>query len=225
MLTWTNASKLRRSASAIALGASLSLLTTAAFADDGFIVDEEEPQERPVVVVQKPSSAPTAPPDGASEAEIFAYLRALKKDIRDTQTDLSDAKRDDDDAEVARLKEELKERKIILKEEQDRLTTIDAGLVAGGGVLTGLGSLSLLSSVVLLVVWPMTGIDGDVNDEYGWASLACLGGGAVGLGAGIPMIVAGKRREIRYDEYEEARTTIPVPSLGPTAGVHMTLSF
>jgi hypothetical protein len=165
------------------------------------------------------------PAEGASETEINAYLRALKKDVRDTQIAQKQASRAGDADEAMRLKEELRDKKALLKDEESRLLSRDVGLIAGGGVLTGLGGLSLLSSLVLVCVYGLSAVDGNAEDEYGWASLATLGGGALGLGAGIPMIVIGSRKSTRGadDEYEYARPL--TPGGGPQVGLTLSLSF
>jgi hypothetical protein len=193
-----------------------SLVSASAVAeDDGFVVaDDDEPADEGPA--RRPAEGVAAPAEGASEAEIFAYIRALKKDVRDAQRELKEAKRDGDSAEVARLTDELRDKKLTLSDEESRLTTSDPGLVAGGAVLTGLGGVSLLSGLVLLFVWPLTAIDGHVNDEYGYAALGCAAGGVVGLGAGIPMIVVGKRKEVRYPDEE---------ALAPPDGDYVGLTF
>lgn len=187
--------------------------------------EEEEEAPAPKKKKKRQSDASFAPGPESSEAEIDAYLRELNADVRDTQADLKDAKRADDADEVDRLERELRDRKELLRDEKDRLTTTQPGLVAGGAVLTALGGVSLVSSLVLLVVWPLSGVDGHFDDEYGWGALGCLLGGAAGLGAGIPMIVAGTRRTPRAgaDYYEEAKLP-PMPA-GPRVGVTFTIPF
>ena len=125
-----------------------------------------------------------------------------------------------------RLKEELRDKKALLKDEERRLTTRDVGLIAGGGVLTGLGALSLVSSVVLIFVYAGSSIDGNPDDEYGWASLATLGGGVLGLSAGIPMIVVGSRRGPREADDVETYGREELPSShGPAVGLTKSLAF
>jgi hypothetical protein len=175
---------------------------------------------------KKRGDSATAPDDGASESEINAYLRGLKKDVRDTQIAAKQAARAGDADEAIRLKEELRDKKAFLKDEERRLTSRDVGLIAGGGVLTGLGSLSLLSSVVLIFVYAGSSIDGNPEDEYGWASLATLGGGVLGLSAGIPMIAVGSRRGPRESDDVDTYGREQAPTgHGPAVGFTMSLSF
>ncbi len=188
--------------------------------------EEDEEVEAPAPKKKKrKQQVSDAPGPDASEAEIDAYLRELNSDVRNTQADLKDAKRADDADAVYELERELRDQKDLLRDEKDRLTTTQPGLVAGGAVLTALGGVSLVSSLVLLIVWPLTGVDGHFDDEYGWGSLGCLLGGAAGLGAGIPMIVAGTRRTPRSggDYYEEAQ--LPSIPQGPRVGFSFTVPF
>jgi hypothetical protein len=187
-------------------------------------VEDTKPDEGEEPAKPKKQRVREAVPDeNSSEAEINAYLRRLRRDLRDAQADLKVAKRGDDGDEVLRLEGEVRELKEMVKDEESRLTTKDGGLIAGGAVLTALGSVSLLSSLVLVVAWPLTAIDGNINEEYGWAALGCFVGGAVGLAAGIPMIVTGNRRVPRgdgeYEYLEEGLTVLPrvgaSPALGP----------
>ncbi len=185
---------------------------------------EESAASKPVKAKPSRREAEVVPDEDSSEAEINAYLRRLRRDLRDAQADLKAAKRGDDGDEVLRLEGEVRELREMVKDEESRLTTKDGGLIAGGAVLTALGSVSLLSSLVLVVAWPLTAIDGNINEEYGWAALGCFVGGAVGLAAGIPMIVTGNRRVPRgdggdYEYVEEGLTILPrvgaAPALTP----------
>lgn len=205
-----------------------------AYADDD---DEEKPKRRGLIVTvednddvdagikrKKGATSLTPPADDASESEINAYLRELKKDVRDTQLAAKEAARAGDADEAIRLKEELRDKKALLKDEESRLMSRDVGLIAGGGVLTGLGGLSLLSSVVLLCVWGFSSLDGDPEEEYGWGALGTVGGAALGLGAGIPMIVVGRKKEPRG--YDDADTYGRLPSGGaPRVGLSVGFSF
>ncbi len=220
----------RRAAFVFAAGLALAA-TPAAHAD------EEAPKKKKLIVtvddnedtttvVKKKKAATATPEPGASEAEIIAYIRELRKDVRSTQAELNAARASDDADSVLRLREELKEKKQFLKEEESRLYSKDSGLIAGGAVLTALGGISLVSSFVLVIVWPLTAIDGNIEDEYGWGALGCLGGGVLGLSAGIPMIVAGNKRTVTgADEFEEASWQLPTPGRGPTAGLTLRFSF
>lgn len=184
----------------------------------------EDVEEEPAPKKKKKKRVDADAPDlNSSEAEIDAYLRELDRDVRDTAADLKAAKRSDDGDEVMRLESELRYRKALLSDEKDRLTETNPGLVAGGAVLTGLGGVSLVSSLVLLVVWPLTGVDGHFDDEYGYGALGCLIGGTVGLSAGIPMIVSGARRTPRGDGgYDDA---FLMPPQGPRVGVTFGVPF
>jgi hypothetical protein len=205
------------------LAGSLALSSTA-------WADEPPPEKKKRLIVTVEDTKPDArvrdavPDENASESEINAYLRKLRRDLRDAQADLKAAKRGGDDAEeIMRLDGEVRELKETLKDEESRLTTKDGGLIAGGAVLTAFGSVALLSSLVLVVAWPLTALDGNINEEYGWGALGCFVGGAVGLAAGIPMIVTGNRRVPRgdgeYEYIEEGLTVLPKvgasPALGP----------
>jgi hypothetical protein len=182
--------------------------------------DGEEPAKP-----KKKQVREAVPDESSSEAEINAYLRKLRRELRDAQADLKAAKRGDDGEEVLRLEGEVRELKETVKDEESRLTTKDGGLVAGGAVLTALGSVSLVSSLVLVFVWPLTALDGNINEEYGWGALGCFVGGAVGLAAGIPMIVTGNRRVPRgdggdgeYEYLEEGLTVLPRVGVSPALG-------
>ncbi len=167
-----------------------------------------------------------APDVDAPEVEIDAYLRRLSKELREAQADLRAARREDDADEVMRLDNEVRDRKELLADERDRLTTTQPGLVAGGAVLTVLGGVSLVASLALLIGWPISGVEGEINDTYGWASLGCLIGGTVGLSAGIPMISAGARRVPRGEGGE-----VPIedawfsPPTAPRVGLTFTANF
>lgn len=180
-----------------------------------------------IVVVQQPAptEAPAAPSGvprvGDSAERIDAYLSDLKQEVRRKKDALRDAKRDgegEDEAERA-----LREADIHYKEERDRLTQQEPGLIAGGAVLTSAGAVSFVASGVLLVVWLVSSVDLNPDDKYGWASLACLGGGFLGLGAGIPMIVIGAQRTPR-DPYEALLAPRPV-GFAPPLGLTATWSF
>jgi hypothetical protein len=227
--------RLRKPLSAALVLGVLMALPTQAHADE----DDEEaekPKRRGLIVTVEDNDdvadgpapkkrAPFAPPvEGAPESEINAYLRELKKDVRDTQIAAKEAARAGDADEAMRLKEELRDKKALLKDETARLTTRDVGLIAGGATLTGLGCISLVSSFVLIVVYGVSAADGDADHEYGWASLGTLGGGVLGLSAGIPMIVVGSRRQVRGSEEEYARDLAPTGQK-PRVGFTMSLSF
>ncbi len=187
---------------------------------------EEEPAPKKKRKKRK-EAVQDAPGDDASEAEIDAYLRELNSDVRDTAADLKAARRADDADEVDRLDRELRDKKELLRDEKDRLTTTEPGLVAGGAVLTAFGGIALVTSLVLLITWPLTAVDGHVNDEYGWGSLGCVIGGTVGLSAGIPMIVAGTRRTPRGgggEPYYDEASLAPIPA-GPKVGLSFTIPF
>lgn len=220
------------------LAASLSFALVVGSTGVARADDDEPPKKRRFVVTvedndaaQSPkkkgtSAIPPPPEAGAPEAEVVAYIRALRKDVRATQADFNAARSSDDADEVLRLREELKEKKQFLSEEESRLYPKDTGLVAGGAILTALGSASLLSSLILLIGWPISGVDGHVDDELGWASLGCLGGGVLGLGAGIPMIVTGNKRTVRgADEVDAAALGVPPPPRGRTAGITFRITF
>jgi hypothetical protein len=172
-------------------------------------------------------AASERPPEvDAPEVEIDAYLRRLSKELREAQADLRAARREDDADEVMRLDNEVRDRKELLADERDRLTTTQPGLVAGGAVLTVLGGVSLVASLALLIGWPISGVEGEINDTYGWASLGCLIGGTVGLSAGIPMISAGARRVPRGEGGE-----VPIedawfsPPTAPRVGLTFSAAF
>jgi len=191
----------------------------------GLIVTVDDTEDE-TAIPKKKGGGQAAPEEGAPESEINAYLRALNKDIRDTKADLKAAQRAGDADEALRLKDELREKKILLSDEESRLTTRDPALTAVGGTLTALGSLSLVSSVVLLFVWAGTSIDGYPDDAYGWGALGTLGGGVLGLSAGIPMIVIGTRRQVRAPD--DAYQVVPELAPGgyrPAVGLTMSLSF
>lgn len=189
-----------------------------------FVVTVED-NDAPQTPKKKTSAIPTPPEAGAPEAEVVEYIRALRRDVRTTQADFNAARASDDADEVLRLREELKEKKQFLSEEESRLYPKDTGLVAGGAILTALGSASLLSSLILLIGWPISGVDGDFDDELGWASLGCLGGGVLGLGAGIPMIVTGNKRTVRgADDVDDASRGPALPR-GRTVGLTLEVRF
>ena len=213
----------RRSTLAV-VTALACLAPHAAFGDEA---DEDRPAKRQMIVTvedtqavpkAKPRTRHPAPPQGASEEDINAYLRALRKDVRDAQRVLREA---DDAEDEPRLKDELREKKSLLSDEENRLTTKDTGMVAGGATLTALGGASLVASLFLAIGWGLSGLDGRIDEKYGWASLGCLGGGVLGISTGIPLLIAGNTRRPR--EVEEA-FLLPLPAK-PAVGLTMSLSF
>lgn len=220
--------------------AGMVLLSPAAVAPHAGAGEEEDDDARPnrrrmVVTVEDTEdetvAAPTkrdgpvaAPEQSAPESEIDAYLLRLKTDVLDARIALKEAKRADDDEEALRLRDELKQKQLLLKDEERRLANPDTGLIGGGATFTALGGISLVSSVVLLVMWTSSGLGGHSEPAYGWASLATLGGGALGLGAGIPMIAIGRQRRGRESEDVLARPLVPGADHSPV-GMTFSASF
>jgi hypothetical protein len=216
---------------AAAVLAAVTALAPVAAAED----DEDRPKKKKLIVTvedndeitpveqAKKKAARRAPEVGDSEAEIKAYLRELDADVRSIQLDLRAARQGSDGDEVLRLEKELQAAKALRSDEEDRLTTKEPGLVAGGATLTALGGASLVSSLVLLVVWGFSAIDGNDEEEYGWGALGTLGFGVIGLSAGIPMVVAGNKRRPR-DPDEEAFRLAP-DGVRPAVGLTVRVSF
>jgi hypothetical protein len=161
-----------------------------------------------------------APRVGDPEYEINEYLGDLKGDVAATRERMKDARRDGDDAAADALREQLKDDTKFYDEERNRLTTRNGGLVAGGAVLTGVGGASVLAALLLGFAYGLSGIGGSPEDGLGTAALACLGGGAAGLGAGIPMLVVGLKRVPREPD-DVARQGF----VGPAAGAGLVWTF
>jgi len=172
-----------------------------------------------IIIVQKTAPSKTqggAPQVGDSAQDINEYLRGLEREQRDTRDRIKDASRDDDDTQVDLYKEQLKEQLRTYKVERDRLTTRDGGLIAGGATLTAVGGASLVASLFLGFAYALSNSFGSHGDEgLGYAAIATLGGGVVGLGAGIPMLAVGLKRVPRELDAEYAPPATS-PALGGT---------
>lgn len=190
----------------IGLGAlALVAVSTSAHADDeddeviirGKGSTSTKKKKKVVVVYEGDGNAPEslpAPQVGDPDYEIDAYLRSLGDRVRYFKDKQKQAKRAGDFDEFDALTSTVAKEKSFEASEKDRLTTTEPGLVAGGAVLLGVGSLSLLGAIITLAGWGISALDGNSDDEWGWASLGCLLGGVVGIGAGAPMLAVGVKR-------------------------------
>ncbi len=140
------------------------------------------------------------PPVGAPEPAIESYLSHLRADIRHTQGNIKQARRADQAAEAEHWAVRMAEKKVLYREERERLTERDTGLMAGGIVVTSVGGASTIASITLALVWVMSGVFGPNNDDFKTASFGTLAGGLAGLSAGIPMMLFGNQRTPRQPE-------------------------
>jgi hypothetical protein len=219
-----------RLAALAVVGGTILLAPSYARADD----DDDGPRKKRRMIVEVEDSdaeeeeeeaaqaKPRAPEVGDPPEEIRAYLAKLDERVRTLKAKLKSARRSDDAEKVLKLEEDLAEAKAKQEAERDRLTERNPGMIAGGATLVGLGSASFLASLVLVVGWGLSAIDGNPEDEYGWASLGCLAGGVVGIAAGTPLLVIGLSREPR--EASDARARPPGrPELA--TGLTLTVPF
>jgi hypothetical protein len=186
------------------------------------IVQPQQPQQGLAPSVAKRR----APRVGDPPEEIDAYLAELKDDLREKQRAFRDARRGSDDGAREAARDDMDDANRLYKDERSRLTTQDGGLIAGGATLTAAGGASFVASAVLAIVWALgeTSVVFGGHNSYsaeGYASLACLAGGFLGVGAGIPMIVIGVQRVPR-EPGEASLGPLPVgfapPPVGLTAG-------
>lgn len=227
----------------LGLGAVLAL-GAASFAPSSALADEDEAprkKRRMIVTVEdndkvddeevgEPSEEEAAPAErraprvGDSPDEIREYLAGLEDRVRRLKAKLKAAKRGDDADRLLEVEADLAEAKARLDAERERLTERNAGMIAGGATLIGLGSISFVASVVLVIGWGVSAVDGYPDDEWGWGSLGCLAGGVVGIAVGVPVLVGGLKREPR--EVEDAMV-LPPTRTGFTPGLSLTfpLSF
>ncbi len=180
--------------------------------------EQEEEQEAP----KKKKKKLVAPEVGAPPDEVEAYLRKLEDRRRKLKERQKAARRSGDEEQEAALSEKLADADALYKSERDRLTERDVGMIAGGATLVGLGAASFAASLVALIGWGVSAIDGYPDDEWGWASLGCLGGGVLGISVGVPLIVIGSKREPRSPEYAGG---LPAPGAGFVPGVTLSWSF
>ena len=220
----------------LGLGATLALGLTFVSPSTAFGDEEEAPRKkrRMIVTVEdndevedveeggSEEEAParrSAPRVGDSPDDIREYLAQLEQRVQRLKVKLKAAKRSDDAERMLEAEADLAEAKARLDAERDRLTERNPGMIAGGATLIGLGSVSFVASVVLVIGWGVSSIDGYPDDEWGWGALGCLAGGVVGIAVGTPVLVSGLKREPR--ELEEARTAPPTVG-GFTPGLTLT---
>jgi len=170
---------------------------------------------------QAPAEAP--PPVGSlDDADLDAYLERLHRPIDDLKARLRGAR---DEGEREQIREALRVADQRYKSERDRLTTHDAGLIAGGGAMIGLGSASLVSSIVLGIVYGIESISffGTAHPDpgVGTAALACLGAGIALEGAGIPMLAVG----VSHREPRTPEGAFEPPVRAPIAGATLIIPF
>ncbi|NUO47615.1 MAG: hypothetical protein HOV80_02035 [Polyangiaceae bacterium] len=187
--------------------------------EDNEDVDQEETEAVTIKTNRRKRKRPDPPEIGAPPAEVEVYLSELKAEADIAKERAKAARRSDDEAE---LRLEAEEAKVFYTVERDRLTERNVGMIAGGGTLVGLGVASFVASFVLVIGWGISAIDGDADDEYGWASLGCLGGTLVGIGAGVPLIVIGSIREPK--QASDAKVTAPTP-FGVGTGIQVSFPF
>jgi hypothetical protein len=181
---------------------------------------EEKPKK--VVVIKKKDRGP-APEVGDHPSEIEDYLRELKDRTRDLKDRMKAARRAGDYDEAESIRQELAEEQSFYDRERDRLTERNTGLIAGGATLTALGGASFLASIFLVIGYGLSAIDSDANDTLGWSSLACLFGGAAGVGGGGAMLGVGLVRRPK-----EVAGTWMMPAFGsapPAPGLTLTWQF
>lgn len=189
--------------------------------EDNEDVDQEE-TEAVATRTNRKRKRPDPPEIGAPAGEIEIYLSQLKAEVDIAKEKAKAAKRSGDSDREAELRLDAEEAKVFYNVERDRLTERNVGMIAGGGTLVGLGVVSFVASFVLVIGWGISSIDGDPNDEYGWASLGCLGGTVVGIGAGTPLIVIGSIREPK--QASDAKVTPPTP-FGVGTGIQVSFPF
>jgi hypothetical protein len=189
--------------------------------EDNEDVDAEE-TEAVAIKSNRKRKRPDPPEIGAPPAEVEVYLSELKAEADIAKEKAKAAKRSGDEDREAELRLEAQEAKAFYAVERDRLTERNVGMIAGGGTLVGLGVASFVASFVLVIGWGLSSIDGNPDDEYGWASLGCLGGTLVGIGAGTPLIVIGSIREPK--QASDAKVTPPAP-FGVGTGIAVTVPF
>jgi hypothetical protein len=136
---------------------------------------------------------------------------------------MKEAERAGDGDEAMELRRELAQESSFYDRERDRLTERDTGLIAGGATLTAIGGISMVSSIILLAVYGLSAVDGNADDEYGWASLGTLFGGIAGLAGGGAMLGVGLAR--RPKETAQQWMTPTVGDIAPTPGLTLTWQF
>lgn len=223
-----------RLATVAVLGGSILLVPSSARGDDD---EDDAPRKkrRMIVTVEDndaegdaeeaedaPKKKRRAPEVGDPPEEIREYIAKLDAKVRALKAKLKSAKRSGDADRILELESDLAEAKARYESERDRLTERNVGMIAGGATLVGLGSASFVASLVLVIGWGLSAIDGNPEDEYGWASLGCLAGGVVGVAAGTPILVIGLNREPR--EPSEAHLRTPARTEFAT-GLTMTVPF
>ncbi|NUP11543.1 MAG: hypothetical protein HOW73_36320 [Polyangiaceae bacterium] len=183
--------------------------------------------EEKVVVVKKKKkrTRAEAPEVGDPPEEIDNYLQGLKEEIGDLKDRMKEARRNGDADEAIAIREELNERDRFYKDEQDRLTSRNTGLIAGGATLSALGGVSIVASLVLVIGYGLSAVDGNADDEYGWGSLACLGGGVALLGGGGAMIGVGMVRRPKEATDAWIQPSFGAAALAPTPGLTVTWKF
>ena len=170
-----------------------------------------------LVVTAAPSvaeAAPKRPAVGDDPVEITMYLQELDDRAKDLKEQLKDARREQDWDRAAGLEAEYVEARQLYKKESGRLTSTDRGLVAGGATLVGIGGVSLLTSLGLALAFA-----GTDDEAFGWAALATLGGGVIGVSAGGPMLSIGLEKRVRQVSWRPTQDPFGV------SGASVTLSW
>ncbi|MFO0547202.1 MAG: hypothetical protein U0271_02375 [Polyangiaceae bacterium] len=192
----------RRLLTIVATGFALSATPASmAFADDdldeeGVSADSDEEAEPAPPTRSKPHRM-RKPEVGDPPYEIDAYLGELKRQTKVLKRRMKQAEREGDDEKYFALREKLTDKQAEYDAEKDRLTTNSPGLAAGGGVLIGVGCVSLVASIVALAGWGISAADGRPDDEWGYASLVSLLNGVAGIATGVPMLSIGLARRHR----------------------------
>lgn len=143
------------------------------------------------------TDAAPPPPIGAPEPVITAYLDGLRADAAHAKQKLRQAQRQDDEEEVARRKELLRDAERFYRAERDRLTPRDTPMIGGGIALVSIGGLAMISSFALGFSASFQGSESQGGKTLRAAAIGTLCGGAALVGAGIPLIVYGAQRQPR----------------------------
>jgi hypothetical protein len=142
---------------------------------------------------------------------IFDYLARLRDRIRVTKERIHATHKREHARE---LRDRLRAQERLLAAETRRLTENDGVLTAFGAALIAAGGTAVVASLGYLLAWGLS-----ADDDLELTSLALAGGGAVGLGAGAPMLAFGLKRtprEPRFVAFADAPSTVAAPVVGLT---------
>lgn len=174
------------------------------------LTDRQGP--RIIILERLPALLTERVPEVGDPPEVISdYLARLRDRIRVTKERMHAAHKRD---RVRELRDRLRAQERLRAAETRRLTENDGVLTAFGAALIAAGGTAVVASLGYLFAWGLS-----ADEDLGLTALAFAGGGAVGLGAGAPMLAFGLKRtprEPRYAAFSDAPFTVAAPVVGLT---------